>query len=212
METKNKLYKAGIELEKDLEMCRIFHTIEGCADAIILSHGRNAEIIEMRYKNNYSSDMEKTGKTHRGFEYEYIYVYYNGYIWNISPSTYYPFTDYNNPGQINATPYLLIEGSKKIQCGYAQPFNGLELLSVPEKTPLKDVYKQPISWYLYEFIRIYEAEAGDRERDIFNQPHIIFDVLREKDHKIVRCAALDRDAYGVRVFFDVDVVLGRIVG
>ena len=210
---KKGIYKAGIELEKDLAMCAVFDECDRNDDAIIIAHGRKENIIECEYKNNYSCETVATGKTHVGFAFHYVTVYYRGYIWNIEPSTYYPFTDENHPGQINATPYLLYDGLYKMQCGYAQPFDGLESLRIPTtESPLKGVYKNPLFWNISEFLRVYNEKAGAREKSIYNAPHVCYAIVDNNDHKIIRCAALERDPDGVRRYFDTDVKTWRIVG
>ena len=47
-------FYAGLELEKDLKMCAVFDELQNNNDVIILDHGRNVLINEMRYVNNYS--------------------------------------------------------------------------------------------------------------------------------------------------------------
>ena len=210
--TNKNIYYAGIELAKDLKMCEVFDKIESNHDAIILSHGRKVNIIECKYTNTYSPKMEPTGAEHLGFEFHFITVYYRGIIWSIQPATYYPFTDVNNPGEINATPYLLVDGNKKIQCGYSQPFNTLEELRTPPKSPLKDVYANPITYHINDFIRIFKKQAGNREKDIYNAPNICFEVQNDNGHKVIRCAKLERDPDGVRRYFDIDIIGEKITG
>lgn len=206
------LYKAGIALEEDMEMCEAFDEIERNPEAVIIGHGRKVNICECKYKSAFCSDMEKTGREHLGFDFLYIIVYYNGFIWSINPATYYPFTDTNNPGRINATPYLLIDGCAKIQCGYAQPFEGLEKLQTPHRSPLKGVYKQPITYYIRDFLRIFESQAGNREKAIYNAPHVCFEVQNDNGHRVIRCAKLEREPDGVREYFEIDTIGGKITG
>lgn len=207
-----KLFYAGLELEEDLKMCDIFDTLEQCDDVIILSHGRNVEIIEQRYIKPFSSDRENTGKTHNGFEFHYINIYYNGYIWNIEPAQYYPFTDKNNPGAICATPYIFTGDNTMQQCGYSIAFETLEDLKNAPAAPLKGTYPKKITFYRNDFIKIYQAQAGNREKAIFNAPHILCEIQRDENAHIIRCAKIEREPDGARLYFDIELKRGKITG
>lgn len=141
-------------------MCAIFDAISTNADAIILRHGRDAKIVEMRYKNDYNLDREPTGREHVGFEFHFITVFYGGYVWNIEPSTFCPFTDVNNPGEIGATPYIFTGDNTIQQCGYTIPFEKLDDLEECRTAPLKGTCPRPVIQERNEFMKIYQAQAS----------------------------------------------------
>ena len=200
-----QLFYAGLKLEKDLRMCQIFDMLKNNNDVIILSHGRKVEVIEMRYKNKYNSDREKTGARHIGFEYHYINIYYNGYRWKIEPAAYYPFIDENHPGEICAVPYIITADNMRQQCGYARAFTTLDDLTNPPAHALAGTYKNPITYYKRQFLEIYNAQAGTREKDIYNCPHILYDAQDDESVHIVRCAKLEREPDGRRLYFDIEL-------
>lgn len=207
-----KLFYAGLALEEDLKMCEIFDTLEQNDEVIILKHGRNVEVVEMRYIKPFSSDREETGKKHIGFEYHYIIIYYNGYIWDIEPAAYYPFTDDNNPGAICAMPYIFTGDNTMQQCGYKIAFESMDDLTTPPARPLKGTFSHPIIWNRNEFIKIYQAQAGNREKAIFNAPHILIELQQDDNAHIIRCAKVEREIDGQRLYFDIELKRGIIAG
>ena len=122
-----KLYYAGLKLEEDLAMCQVFDELEANPDVKILSHGRKNEIIEC--VRDRWGELKETGVTHLGFEYHYINIQYKGFVFSISPSTYYPFTDENYPGPINFVPYLIRDEHHIAQCGYAFVYDNIESIN-----------------------------------------------------------------------------------
>lgn len=209
-----ELYYAGISLEKDLQMCKFFDELAKNDDVIILKHGRDCLIHECKYKNNYSTDREDTGRIHTGFESHYITFYYKGRIYNLEPSSHYPFTDENDPGEFNVVPYELIDGWSKKQIGYCTAFESIKDLSKFDPLRKGDVvYEHTIPFYVnkQDFLNIYYKKAGNREKEVYEAPHICYLVEDTKEHKVVRCAKLDRDEYGVRKYFDIDITRGEII-
>lgn len=207
-----KLYKAGLELEKDVAMCEAFDYLESCDDVIILSHGRNVEVVEMRYKNKYNNEREETGKQHNGFEFHYINIFYNGYVWNIEPASYYPFTDENSLGAICATPYILTGDNTIQQCGYKIAFETLDNLKTIATTPLKGTYKKPITNTRDKFMQIYNTQAANREKAIFTAPHILHEVQRSESVHVIRCTKIEREQDGTRLYFEIELNRGKITG
>lgn len=207
-----KLYYAGIQLEKDLEFCKIFDELEKHDDVILLQHGRDCEIIEQRYIHAFNRERENTGKIHIGFDYFYINFYFQGYVWNLEPAPYYPFTDKSHPAPFCAIPYLVIDDNRLQQCGYAQPYNGVESLRCCAREGLKGTYSRANTFYKKEFLRIYEAQAGEREKSIYQTPHLLHDVKCGEGRQVVRCVAIERNADGVRPHFDIDIKSGTICG
>ena len=209
-----ELYYVGLTLEKDLKMCEFFDMLSKNDDVIILNHGRNCKIHECKYKNNYSTDREDTGRTHIGFEFHYITFYYKGRIYNLEPASYYPFTDENDPGKFNVVPYELIDGWYKKQMGYSTPFESIKDLTKFDPLRVRDVVYQhsiPFTVNRQDFLNIYYKKAGNREKGIYESPHVCYLVPDEKEHKIVRCAKLDREPDGVRKYFDIDMLQGEII-
>lgn len=126
METR-KLYYAGLSLEEDLAMCKVFDELEANPDVKILSHGRKNEIIECEYDR--WGELKPTGDTHLGFEFHYINIQYRGFVFSIEPSAYFPFTDENHPGEINFVPYLIKDEHHIAQCGYAFRYDNIKSIN-----------------------------------------------------------------------------------
>lgn len=122
-----KLYYAGLNLEEDLAMCQVFDELEANPDVKILSHGRKNEIIECKYDK--WGELKKLGTSHLGFEFHYINIQYRGFVFNIEPASYYPFTDVNLPGPINFVPYLIRDEHHIAQCGYAFKYDNIESIN-----------------------------------------------------------------------------------
>lgn len=148
-----KRYYAGLALEKDFEMCKLYDELERDNRFEIIDSGRKVEVVEMRYKNNYDTEREATGKTHIGFDFYYINVKYKEFVLNIEPASNYPFTDKNDPARINAVPFVIIGENKRIQSGYRFPaMSANEIVEYVEKNrefikhPLKGVFARPIKW------------------------------------------------------------------
>lgn len=229
-----ELFYAGLQLQKDLRMCAIYDELEAADDVIILSSGRRCVIHEMIYTGR-GTDREDTGKTHFGFEFHYITVYCNGAIFNIEPASYYPFTDENDPGEINFIAYRITDENKMKQATFREAYNGVDSIRKAAELCTRHV---PISRWepqrkrrgtntLYDaperniYFNVAEVNAakqiindqgGFREKDILNNPHIWTEGERGNGHKIVRCAALERDADGVRRYMDIDIEQNRITG
>lgn len=186
METRNYV---GYDLNKDIEMCKIFDELKNNPEVIILHHGRNVLINEMKYKDNISNDRISTGKTHIGFDYHYITIYYRGTIFNIEPALYYPFTDINHPGRINAVPYIFIPNNYKQQAGYSFAFNSLKDLEKYEyKNPFKDVPKNQI--ILFNTSKI-EALIKEQNSNFLTQPHIFCEERKKGSTEITVVSLLD---------------------
>lgn len=125
----NKLYYAGIILEEDLGLCEIFDELEQNPLVNIYHHGRDKEIVEMKYVNNYNSDREETGKTHVGFEFHFICFEYKGVRFHIEPASFYPFRDENDPGLYNFIAYVKVgkpyEREQWQQASYSEEYHSI---------------------------------------------------------------------------------------
>lgn len=214
MKKQEERYYGGIRLEEDLGLCAIYDDLASNDDVIIINHGRNVLVHEMKYVDSLGT-REDTGKTHIGFDFSYITFYYNGKIYNVEPSTYYPFTDDNNPGQYNYVAYDIIDdGWTKTQGSYAEAYHGLESLNKPYQK-IRDYGnpKKTIPFYKSksDFEKILKEQGGFREKDIYSKPHVCYDVQDDADHRIVRCARTEREG-GIRYYFDIDLKEKKIVG
>ena len=212
-----ELYYGGIELNKDLLMCEIYDALEANNDVIILRHGRDTLIHEMKAAGKWGESREDTGRTHLGFDFHFITIFYKGTIFNIEPSTYYPFTDDNNPGMINFIAYKT-DGWSRSQGSYSTEYQGIQSLDEYLNNHLickhiKDVPTNSVPFYKQkrDFEKILEKEGGFREKAIYNSAHICYDVMDTKDHKVVRCARAERNEDGIRESFDIDLVSQKIV-
>lgn len=208
MEKQKERYYAGIRLQEDLDMCAAYDALSNNNDVIILAHGRDVLVHEMKYVNNYNQDREDTGKTHMGFDFNYITFYYNGRVWNVEPSTYYPFTDENNPGKLTICPRKLIDGWYEEQEGYRRAYVDLSSCDKIDHLRASDkVYAHAIPWKVNKtaFDLIVKNKGGNREKAIFNAPHICYVIQDDESRLVVRCSKLERESDGVRLSFDVDM-------
>ena len=211
----NELYYAGYKLEKDLGLCKIFDELSNNDDVIIIEHGRDTLIHEMKYTNTFSSDMIDTGKTHIGFEHSYIHFYYKGMIYHVEPSS--PEIMVGSPYYY--TPFKLIDGWYENQAGYQAAFKGIESLDgnyQKIKTNKIDRHvSRSIPFYTRKdnFEEILNKKGGFRERDIYSQPHICYGIQREGEvsPSVIRCTKLERDSDGVRKYFDINIKIGEII-
>ena len=209
MENK-ELYYGGIDLEKDLIMCKIYNALEANNEVIILRHGRDTLIHEMKAAGKWGENREDTGRIHLGFSFHFITIFYRGTIFSIEPSSYYPFTDENNPGMINFVAYKT-DGWNRTQESYSIEYQGIqsldEYLDNNLSKNIKGVPTNSVPFYKQkrDFEKILEKEGGFREKAIYNSAHICYDVMDTKDHKVVRCARAERDEDGIRESFDIDL-------
>lgn len=210
-----ELYYAGYKLETDLGLCKIFDELSNNDDVIIIAHGRDTLIHEMRYTNKFSSDMEDTGKTHIGFKYRYIHFYYKGMIYHVEPSS----PELMVGSLYYYTPYKLIDGWYQNQAGYQTAFKGIKSLDgdyqkIKTNKIDKDISRS-IPFYVKknDFEEILNKKGGFREKDIYSQPHICYGVQKKGEVRpsVIRCTKLERDSDGVRKYFDIDIKIGEII-
>lgn len=218
-----KLYYAGIALQKDLEFCEILKEVEGTKGIYILNKPEEHEVIEMRYKNAFSSEREETGKTHTGYDYHYITFLYKGIVFTIDAASYYPFTDVNNPGQWNFRARQLTTPGTTTQATYAikyDDFNSIEKFIETHKIiqPLEGCKKQNIDIHIHSRIEfqvksIVYRKGGEREIEIYRNG-CFFDRSEtwNNEHKVINVLAIYPNADGYRAGFAVDVVTGDICG
>lgn len=213
---KEKFY-VGIQLNKDLGMCEIFDELEKNDNVIILKHGRDTLVHEMKFINNHSNERQDTGKVHIGFDFHYIVFYYKGRIWCIEPSSHYPFTDENDPGLFNACPYKIIDdGWNYQQEGYNMEYKNINSLNQPfDELSIKDVvYPRDATLFASKekYLQIYNKEKGPREEEIYNAPHICYCIQKNKEHHVIKCSKTKRDSDGIRRSFEIDLITEKITG
>lgn len=218
-----KLYYAGLALEKDLEFCEIVKEIKNKQGVYILSEPEQFEVIEMRYKSAFNSEREETEKKHIGYNYHYITFLYNGIIFTVDGSTYYPFTDTNHPGKWNFRIYKLITPATKTQCTYNikyEDFNSIKKYIDIHKTvtPLKGCNTQNIDLYIHSGVekqvkQIVKTCGGYREKEIYNNG-CFFDRSEtwNNEHKVINVLSIFPDADGYRSGFAVDIAINSICG
>ena len=172
-----ELYYSGIVLEKDLLMCKIYDALEANNNVIILRHGRDTLIHEMKASGKWGENRKDTGRTHLGFSFHFITIFYRGTIFSIEPSSYYPFTDENNPGMINFVAYKT-DGWNRTQESYSIEYQGIqsldEYLDNNLSKNIKGVPTNSVPFYKQkrDFEKILEKEGGFREKAIYNSAHI----------------------------------------
>ena len=210
-----ELYYAGYRLNQDLGLCEIFDELSNNDDVIIIAHGRDTLIHEMKYTNTFSSDMIDTGKTHIGFDYSYIIFYYKGMVYHVEPSS----IDVMVGASYYYTPYKLIDGWYQNQVGYPAAFRGIESLDGNyerirgQKDDTSICRSIPFYARKDNFESILNKVGGFREKDIYSQPHICYGVKKEGEvsPSVIRCTKLERDSDGVRKYFDLDIKKGQII-
>lgn len=218
-----KLYYAGLALEKDLEFCEILKEVKKTKGVYVLAEPEQFEVIEMKYKNAFNSEREETGKKHIGYDYHYITFLYNGIIFTVDSSTYYPFTDTNYPGKWNFRAYRLITPSTKTQGTYNIKYEGFDSIekyierNKAVKT-LRGCNPQKIDIYIHSGIesqvkQIVRTYGGYREKEIYNNG-CFFDRSEtwNNEHKVINVLSIFPDADGYRSGFAVDIVTNSICG
>jgi hypothetical protein len=222
MNENKKLYLAGISLEKDLEFCEILKEIENTKGVYILSKPEECTVIEMKYKNAFSSEREPTGKEHIGYEYHYITFLYKGLVFSLNPSSYYPFTDENDPGRWNFVVYLLTTPTTKQQTTYSIAYENFKSIDNYINNKNFKVLKGTNNQYITlgvtsntetQIKNIVNKKGGYREKEIYNNG-CFFEKGEtwNSEHKVINVLNVYPDADGYRGGFAVDIVTGDICG
>lgn len=211
-----QLFLGGIALEKDLEFVKIVKELEAAPDVFIITKAEQFEVVEM---TGGSWDTRKeTGKKHIGYDLHYIcFVLDNGNAFYVEPSSYYPFTDANNPGMFNFTPYRLPSAGHKQQMDYSHAYSLQAVRNYHMNAhPLRGVQVQDL-WIPrlknYEVTHILQRKGGERERYYLKNPAFMVPAETwNNEHKVVYIFAAACENSGYRTCCQVDLVTGKIVG
>ena len=218
-------YYNDITLEKDLKFCEYMQELEENPEVIILQTGEKVLVHEMKTdpRYGYSRPRIDTGRTHVGFDTQWVYFYYRGIVWYVQPSAYYPFTDDNYPGMFNFIPHLRVDRMRCGQSDYFHPYYGLS--SIDDYCPSRGRghrtlagvdFKIP-NWNLpydteSKISGILAKHGGYREREIWDDPVVVRAETWNDEHKVVDVYAARLDEDGHRDRFSVDLVTGTICG
>ena len=218
-----KLYYAGLALQKDLEFCEIVKEIEGAPGVYVLNKPEQYEVIEMKYKNNFTSERIETGLTHIGYDYHFITFLYQGIVFTVDAASYYPFTDSNDPGQWNFRARQLTSPATSTQATYNikyEDFNSIEKFTQTHKTikPLKGCNKQNIDIHIHygverQIKEIVTRHGGNREKEIYkNGCFFERGGTWNNEHKVINVLNIYPGPDGYRDGFAVDLITGDICG
>lgn len=227
-----ELFYSDYILQKDLDFCDFVKELRDNQQVFIIKLPEEYLVHEMKrvnrnYYDVFKPDRIDTGKTHVGFWYHYVTFAYKGFIFYMQGSDYYPFTDDNFPGRFNFTVYKRIGLTGKVQCTFANAYEGLrsiddwlKLVNVKSVTSgsVRGSCTQPITMgvtsrcenNLKNAIRIH---GGYREKSIMDQtPFLIMSETWNDDHHVIHVIADCNCDDGHRESFDFDLITNKICG
>lgn len=211
-----ELYLAGTQLAKDLAFCKLVDEIERNPMTRVIKKSEPCIVHEMTYAGRFY-DRVDTGFTHIGYDLHYITFVYRDLMFNVEPSTYYPFTDENNPGEFNFVPYVCRK-FRKAQLDYRIAYEGIASLDAyldsgranrrTVQEPQLAVYganQMSADWIVDRF-------GGIREKNIWQSCFCTPTETWNDEHKVVECLSLQADPDGHRDSFMIDLVTRCICG
>lgn len=218
---KERFY-SGMELQKDLEFCKIMSELMEDPHVLLLSEPEHVIVHHKKCDSRNSSLSHDTNETHFGYDRHYVTFLYEGHIFYVQAAEYYPFTDENYPGRFNFIAHRRFGMTKMKQCSYYEKYQSLE--SIQEwlgrrcARTMRGAPERKIS------IRIGEGHAeriagfvrylgGVREKRIMeSNPVFLESETWNDDHKVVKIISGDSVIDGYRMSFDFDLVTNRICG
>lgn len=217
-----ELFYAGMNLQKDLEFCKIMDELIEDPRVLLLSEPEPVVVHHMEYDPHSSSCRYDTNETHIGYDRHYVTLLFNGRIFYVQASDYYPFTDVNYPGQFNFIAHNRIGMTKMKQCSYYEKYQNIEsILDWLDKHNTRNIggaSERKIDIYVNEndaerIKGIVNRLGGVREKVVIeSNPAFLKSETWNDDHKVVKVISSSSDEYGYRRTFDFDLVTNRICG
>lgn len=149
--------------------------------------------------------------------YNYISFVYEGYLYYIQASAYYPFTDRDFPGKWNYTVSQITGINEKAQITYFEEYTRFDALKInrPHQRPLTTGQKINVLLNNAERIckKVIETKGSEREREyIRNGAFMAKGSTWNDDHKVIEILATKADPDGYFPGFQIDIVTGSICG
>lgn len=205
-----ELFYSGIMLQKDLEFCDIMRDLE-----------KDPHILFLSYPEKCIVHHRNTDETHIGYEQHYVTFLYEGYIFYVQSSMYYPFTDENYPGRFNFLVYKRIGTWGKYQCTYFEKYDDFrsihDWVSCSKREHMRDIHVTRIDGSIGvalvdRIISKVNSVGGYREKDVLNKrPVFLRSETWNDEHKVVRVVATSSDDDRL-ASFEFDVVTNKICG
>lgn len=152
----------------------------------------------------------------------YLTMEYEGFIFSVFASEYYPFTDDNHPGKFNFVAYERADSIYMVQASYFVAYNGIISLdnwiengrrisrSIYNRTPICIPVNYEDVFLLERYVEKY---GGFRERTIIEQnPLFIPSGTWNREHRVVDVVSTVPDTTGRRDSFSFDLVTKKICG
>lgn len=209
------LYLAGIELEKRKEFNAIVEELKNHKEVYIVDLPEEYNIVEMEYTNSYNRERRETGYNFTSYDYCYVTFLYRGKLVYIQASSYYPFTDTNNPGKWNYIIYDVVGLNRKVQCTYYIKYAGVDNIKVNarEINKVNNQYIDPLkNNYMVEVKNIVAKDGGYREKEVIKAAIIEKTETWNDEHKVVNVLSVNMDEDGYMQGFAVDLVTKSICG
>lgn len=147
----------------------------------------------------------------------FISFIYNGRLYYLQASAYYPFTDVNYPAPWVYMVYNITDINSKQQHTYFTPYNGVESLKNYNYSirPLTKNQKINVLNNNYEKLvkSVIRRSGGDREKEIIkNGAFMSRGETWNSEHKVIEILEIMPQIDGYRNGFQVDVVTMSICG
>lgn len=149
--------------------------------------------------------------------FNYITFVYEGYLFYIQSSEYYPFTDENYPGPWVYTVSKITGINEKAQITYFEKYSGFDSLIInrPHVRPLTKNQKINVLMNGAEYIckRVIATHGSERERDIIRKGAFMAKgETWNDDHKVVEILRTKANPDGYFPGFQIDIVTRSICG
>ena len=217
-----ELFYNGLELEKDVEFCKIMQELEENPHVLLLSDPEPCLIHHMVREHGVPWKFRNTGETHVGYRSHFVTFAYEGFVFYVEAAPYYPFTDKNFPGRYNFIAHIRVGRTQRVQCSYFEAYEGIQSISewveakrpmLIENAPVRNIdYMISENYAKQIFYRVF-THGGAREKEIVDStPWFLPTETWNYDHKVVRIVSDNPDPDGRRDAFEFDLVTQTICG
>lgn len=149
--------------------------------------------------------------------YNYVKFVYEGYLFYIQSSAYYPFTDENYPGKWVYVVSEITGINEQAQITYYEAYTGFDSLKLPRSRSKRLTQGQKIDVLMNnaEYIckQVIATKAGAREREfVRNGAFMAKGSTWNDEHKVVEILRTKADPDGYFPGFQIDIVTRSICG
>lgn len=216
---KDRFYNPTL-VQKDELFCSIMRELHNIPDVFIVSEPEKVLVHHM--VQNRSGDYERTGEKHVGYDRHYTTFEYQGFLFYIQSSTYFPFTDENYPGLFNFLAYRRIGKTKKEQVSYFEEYKDFssiaDWLKLNKPRHIQDAPQNWIDVFISEgqanqIARAVSSKGGVREKTVLHSnPLFLSTETWNDEHKVIRVVSGKSEEDGHRDTFEFDFVSSMICG